>query len=116
MLAADAERSKAAIEKADKNTVFGVTHVDATPPKKDEAVALTKGLFEPASKSKGNVAYDVLQQISRQNHMTLFEAWKSASDMTASTGQDFMKSYRSSLHPMSGALFDLRTYYDPSLR
>lgn len=110
VLAADAERSKAAIEKADKDTVVGVTHVDVIPPKKDMAVAWTTGLFAPVSKSAGNLAFDVLQQMSRQNHMTLFEIWKNASDMAANSEQSFMKTYRFALQDMSGSLFDLRTY------
>jgi quinol monooxygenase YgiN len=110
VLAVDGERSKAAIEKADKDTVFGVTHVDVIPPKKDEAVVAAKSLHEPASQSGGNLTFDVLQQISRQNHMTLFEAWKSMAGMVANTERDFMKSYRFGLQPMSGSLFDHRIY------
>jgi quinol monooxygenase YgiN len=110
VLAADLERSKRAIETAGPDAVFAVTHVDVIPPKKDEGIAATKGLFEPGSKSAGNLLFDVLQQNSRQNHMTLFEAWKSANDMAANADQDYMRSYRFALGPMSGALFDHRTY------
>jgi quinol monooxygenase YgiN len=110
VLAADMERSKRAIETAGPDAIFAVTHVDIIPPKKDEGIAATKGLFEPGSKSTGNLAFDVIQQNSRQNHMTLFEAWKSTSDMAANAGQGYMKSYRFALGPMSGALFDHRTY------
>lgn len=110
VLAADIERSKRVIETAGPDAVVAVTHVDIVPPKKDEGIAATKGLFDPGSKSEGNLLFDVLQQNSRQNHMTLFEAWKSAADMAANAGQDYMKSYRFALQPMSGALFDHRTY------
>jgi quinol monooxygenase YgiN len=109
-LAADSSRSRAAIDTAGKNAVFAVTHVDIVPPRKDEGVAATKGLFEPGSRSAGNLAFDVLQQVSRQNHMTLFEVWKSIGDMCANAGEDYMKSYRFALQPMSGALFDRRVY------
>jgi quinol monooxygenase YgiN len=110
VLAADMGRSKRAIEAAGPDAVFAVTHVDVIPPKKDEGIAAAKGLFEPGSKSAGNLAFDVIQQNSRQNHMTLFDAWKSAADMAANAGQDYMKSCRSALQPMAGALFDHRTY------
>jgi quinol monooxygenase YgiN len=109
-LAADLARSKLAIETAGPDAVFAVTHVDIIPTKKDDGIAATKGLFEPGSNSAGNLAFNVLQQTSRQNHMTLFEAWKSAGDMAANAGEDYMKSYRFALQPMSGALFDHRTY------
>jgi quinol monooxygenase YgiN len=110
VLAADPARSSLVIETAGPDAVFAVTHVDVIPPKKDDGIAATKGLFEPGSKSAGNLAFDVVQQNSRQNHMTLFEAWKSAADMAANADQDYMKSYRFALGPMSGALFDQRTY------
>jgi quinol monooxygenase YgiN len=110
VLAANSERSKATIGTAGKDAVFAVTHVDVIPPKKDEGVTAAKGLFEPGSQSAGNLTFDVLQQISRQNHMTLFEGWKSAGDMAANADGDFMKSYRFALQPMSGALFDRRVY------
>jgi quinol monooxygenase YgiN len=110
VLAADIGRSKLAIETAGPDAVFAVTHVDVIPPRKDDGIAATKGLFEPSSKSAGNLTFDVVQQNSRQNHMTLFEAWKSVADMAANAGQDYMKSYRFALGPMSGALFDHRTY------
>src|SRR5262249_4447874 len=110
VLATDTKRSKLAIETAGRNAVFAVTHVDVIPTKKDDGIAATKGLFEPGSKSAGNLTFDVLQQNSRPNHMTLFEAWKSVDDMATNAGQDYMKSYRFNLGPMSGALFDQRTY------
>ncbi len=109
-LAVNWERTKAAIKAAGPDAVFAVTHVDVIPPKKDEGIAATKGLFEPGSKSAGNLSFDVLQQASRQNHMTLFEAWKNMDAMAANAGEDFMKSYRFALQPMSGALFDHRIY------
>ena len=109
VLAADAERSKAAIEKADKDTVVGVTHVDVIPPKKDGAVAWTKGLFAPVSKSAGNLAFDVLQQMSRQNHMTLFELEK-RQRYGCEFGAELHEDLSPSLQDMSGSLFDLRTY------
>jgi quinol monooxygenase YgiN len=110
VLAADLARSKLVIETAGPDAVFAVTHVDVIPPKKEDGIAATKGLFEPGSKGAGNLAFDVLQQNSRPNHMTLFEAWKTAGDMAVNAGQDYMKSYRFALGPMSGALFDHRTY------
>jgi quinol monooxygenase YgiN len=110
VLAANAARSKAAIETAGPDAIFAVTHVDVIPTKKEEGIAATKGLYEPASKAAGNMSFDVLQQVSRQNHMTLFESWKSVADLIANAGQDYMKSYRFTLLPMSGALFDRRTY------
>jgi quinol monooxygenase YgiN len=110
VLAADLARLKLAVETAGRDAVFAVTHVDVIPPKKDDGIAATKGLFGPGSKSVGNLTFDVLQQNSRQNHMTLFEAWKTGADMAANAGQDYMKTYRFVLGPMSGALFDQRTY------
>src|SRR5262245_30539040 len=47
---------------------YVVTHADAVPPAKDEALVLLKQLAEVSRKDNGNVRFEVLQQSSRQNH------------------------------------------------
>jgi quinol monooxygenase YgiN len=56
------------------------------------------------------LSFDVLQQSSRGNHMTLFEVWKSEKEMSAHAEKDFVVSYRMALLPMAGSLYDQRTY------
>jgi quinol monooxygenase YgiN len=50
---------------------YVVTHADAVPSGKDEALVLLKQLAETSRNDDGNVRFEVLQQSSRQNHCTI---------------------------------------------
>jgi len=91
-------------------TVYVVTHVDIIPPKKDEGIASTSALAEPGRKERGNLRFEVLQQLSRPNHMTVVEAWASRRAQQAHATTEVMKTYRDGLLPMSGSLYDERVY------
>jgi quinol monooxygenase YgiN len=90
--------------------IYAVTHVDIIPPKKDEGIAAAKELAEPSRKESGNLRYDVLQQTSRPNHMTLVETWTDMKAVEAHEVSSMMKKYREGLTPMSGSLYDQRLY------
>jgi len=90
--------------------IWAVTHVDIIPPKKDEGIAAAKDLAAPSRKEDGNLRYDVLQQTSRPNHMTLVETWSNMKALEAHEVASFMKKYREGLTPMSGSLYDQRLY------
>lgn len=91
-------------------TVFTVTHVDYIPPKKDEGIAALQQLVEPSRRDAGNLRYEVLQQLSRPNHLTLMEAWKDQKALEAHEGAAHTVRFRDAITPMSGALFDQRLY------
>jgi quinol monooxygenase YgiN len=98
------------LEGADRRVVYVVTHVDIIPPKKDEGIAATSGLAEPGRKERGNLRFEVFQQSSRPNHMTVVEAWRGQRAQQAHAATDGMRSYRDKLLPMSGSLYDERLY------
>ena len=93
-----------------RRAVYVVTHVDIIPPKKDEGIAATSGLAEPGRKERGNLRFEVLQQTSRPNHMTVVEAWRSRRAQQAHAAANNMKAYRDLLLPKSGSLYDERLY------
>jgi quinol monooxygenase YgiN len=90
--------------------VHVITHVDIIPPKKDEGIANTTGLAGPGRKERGNLRFEVLQQSSRPNHMTVVEAWRTSRAQRAHATVDNMKDFREKLLPMSGSLYDERLY------
>ncbi|MDB5599596.1 MAG: antibiotic biosynthesis monooxygenase [Xanthobacteraceae bacterium] len=90
--------------------IYAVTHVDIIPPKKDDGIAATKELAEPSRKENGNLRYDVLQQTSRPNHMTLVETWSNMKAIEGHEVSSHIKKYREALTPMSGSLYDQRLY------
>ena len=102
--------TRAATPAAVPTAVYVVTHVDIVPPKRDEGVAETRKLAEASRDTAGNVRFDALVQASRLNHLTLVEAWTDAPAQEAHSAANSTKSFRSTLGPMSGALYDERLY------
>lgn len=91
-------------------TVFTVTHVDFIPPKKDEGIVALKATADPSRQESGNLRYDILQQTSRPNHLTLVEAWRDQRALEAHEAAAHTARFRDISTPMSGALFDQRLY------
>ncbi|HTE13673.1 MAG TPA: antibiotic biosynthesis monooxygenase [Burkholderiales bacterium] len=91
-------------------TVFVVTHVDFTPPKKDEGIAALRAIADPSRQESGNLRYDILQQSNRPNHLTLVEAWREHKALEAHEAAAHTAKFRDVSTPMSGALFDQRLY------
>jgi quinol monooxygenase YgiN len=95
---------------ANRDTVYAVTHVDVIPPEKENGIALVKALSETSRNDGGNLRFEGLQQTSRPNHMTLFEAWKDYKAAEAHGAAAHTIQFREKLAPASGALFDERFY------
>ena len=90
--------------------VYAVTHVDFIPPKKDEGIAALKKLAEPSRADAGALRYEVLQQNSRPNHLTLVEIWQGQGALEKHEVAPHTREFRDLLLPMSGSLFDQRLY------
>jgi quinol monooxygenase YgiN len=90
--------------------VFVITHVDLVPPKRDDGVAAVRTLAERSAGTAGNHRFDALVQASRLNHLTLVEGWTDAAAQEAHSAADATRSFRATLGPMSGALYDERLY------
>jgi quinol monooxygenase YgiN len=89
---------------------YVVTHADAVPSGKDEALVLLKQLAETSRNDDGNVRFEVLQQSSRQNHCTIVEIWQDQKARTAHVRAGHTKQFREKLQPLSGSLYDERLY------
>ena len=90
--------------------LYVITHVDVVPPKRDDGAAEVRRLAEASRGTAGNVGFDALVQASRLNHLTLVEAWTDAAAREAHSAAAATRSFRTSLGPMSGALYDERLY------
>jgi quinol monooxygenase YgiN len=87
-----------------------MTHIDVIPTALETARGRIKQLVDGNRHKNANVRYDILMQTNRQNHMTLIEGWKSASDKNAESAAAETVSFRHDLLPMSGSPYDERTY------
>ena len=90
--------------------VYVLTHADAIPPGKDEALALLKQLAEASRKEGGKVRFEVWQQGSRQNHCTIVEIWQDQKSLEAHTMAAHTRQFREKFQPFSGSLYDERLY------
>jgi len=93
-----------------KDPIFAVTHVDVTPPQKDNGVAALKELAEASRKHAANLAFDVGQQTNRPNHFTVVEAWANRGAFDLHQMQKETRDFRTKLAVMTGALYDERLY------
>jgi quinol monooxygenase YgiN len=93
-----------------RDTIYVVTHVDYIPTGKDAGIELIKALSEASRKEDANLRFETLQQSSRPNHLTLFEAWKDPKAVDSHGVASHTKLFREKTTPISGALFDERMY------
>jgi quinol monooxygenase YgiN len=98
------------VPRQDKGAVYIVTHVDLIPPKKDDGIAALKEVIAPSRAEPGNLRYELLQQASRANHLTLVEIWRDRKALEAHEMAAHTRKLREQLLPMGGALYDQRLY------
>jgi quinol monooxygenase YgiN len=96
--------------KPGKAPLVVVTHVDAVPPQKDNAIAALKQLAADSHKQSGNLRFDIWQQADRPNHFTLVESWGSRGNFDLHQMQRHTRDFRAKLAPISGSPYDERLY------
>jgi quinol monooxygenase YgiN len=92
------------------SVVYVLTHVDLIGAKKDEGLAAIKQLSIDSAQDAGILRYDVLQQSSRPNHLTLVEVWRGKVALEKHEVAAHTRKFRDVLLPMSGSLYDQRLY------
>lgn len=91
-------------------SAYVLTHVDLIGAKKDEGLAALKQLSVDSAQDAGILRYDVWQQSSRPNHLTLVEVWRGKADLEKHEAAAHTRKFRELLLPMSGSLYDQRLY------
>ena len=96
--------------KAGGAAVAVVTHVDVIPPQRENGTTITKQLAEDGRKDPGNLRFEAVTQVNRQNHFTVIELWRDQKAADAHSMAAHTRAYRDKLAPASGALYDERFY------
>lgn len=99
-----------ALKAGPKSAVYVVTHVDIVPTSKDAGIEMNKTLAEAARGEPGAISFDLWQQGSRPNHLTLVEAWKDRKALDAHNSGDAVKAYRGKFAAISGSPYDIRVF------
>ncbi len=87
-----------------------VTHVDVIPPQRENGTAITKQLAEDSRKEKGNLRFEAVTQVNRQNHFTVIEVWRGRKAADTHSMAAHTRAFRDKLAPATGALYDERFY------
>ena len=87
-----------------------MTHVDVIPTQRENGTAIVKQLADESRKDNGNLRFDVVTQVNRQNHFTLIEFWRDSQSAEAHSMAAHTRAFREKLAPASGALYDERLY------
>jgi quinol monooxygenase YgiN len=87
-----------------------VTHVDVIPPQRENGTAFTKQLAEDGRKGDGNLRFEAVTQVNRQNHFTVIELWRDRRAADVHSMAATTRAFRDKLGPASGALYDERFY------
>jgi quinol monooxygenase YgiN len=91
-------------------SVAVVTHVDVIPPQRENGTAITRQLAEDSRKEAGNLRFEAVTQVNRQNHFTVIEVWRDRKTADVHSMAAHTRSFRDKLGPASGALYDERFY------
>jgi quinol monooxygenase YgiN len=90
--------------------IYVLTHADAIPPAKDDAMVALEQLAEASRGDDGGLGFEVLQQRSRLNHFTIVEVWRDQRSLEAHAMAAHTRRFREQFQPMSGSLYDERLY------
>jgi len=92
------------------SAVYVVTHVDVPGFNRDKLLPAITALAETSRKESGNWRFDVAYQKARTNHFTMFEGWKDAKSNETHEHAAHTREFRSVLTPLTGAMYDQRSY------
>jgi quinol monooxygenase YgiN len=95
---------------ASPSPYYVITFVDLIPPNKDSGVALLKQYVDTTRKEPGNQSALALTQISRPNHLFLYEVWQNEDAFKKHESNAATRDFRTKMQPMLGAPFDQRAH------
>ena len=103
-------RLRAQQSAASPSPFYVITFVDLIPPNKDSGVALLKQYVDTTRKAPGNREAEALTQISRPNHLMLYEVWQNEEAFNKHESDAATREFRTKMQPMLGAPFDQRPH------
>ena len=98
----------APIGRTARDTVYVITHVDATPT--PQLPMLLQRLAEDSRRDDGNLRFDILLHTMKANHLTIIEAWRDRKALDAHAAAAHTKQYREDFGPMAGSPVDERIF------
>jgi quinol monooxygenase YgiN len=98
--------SVAARARTNGDTVYVVTHVDASPT--PQLPMMLQRLAEDSRRDDGNLRFDIYQHTMRANHFTVIEAWRNRQALDAHAAAAHTRQFRDAFGPLAGSPLDER--------
>ena len=95
---------------ADRDAVYVLTHVDIVPTSVADGYAAVTAAAGPTRQEPGNLAFAAVSWTTAPNHLSLIEAWSSEKAFERHLVTSHTKTLRTTLLPITGALYDERLY------
>ena len=103
-------RDRKVLSSHDRNMVIVLTHIDMFAINKPVGLKLLSALYPPSRKQQGNLAFDVLNQSSRLNHFSLFQAWTNLAAFNDYVEEIYVRKFRDAEIKIGGSLYDQRIF------
>jgi quinol monooxygenase YgiN len=90
--------------------IYVVTHVDIVPPNTAAGTKLVQQYLVDSRKDKGLVRIEAGAQISRVNHISMFEVWENQKAFDEHIAAAHTKEFRRQIDPILGSPYDERLH------
>src|SRR6266850_5420807 len=90
--------------------LYIVTYVDVYPTLAADAAKLLQQFASDSRKDSGNVRFEVMRDVARQNHFAVVEVWQNQKSFEAHSALAHTKAFREKIQPNLGSPFDERLY------
>jgi quinol monooxygenase YgiN len=89
-------------------TAYVVTYLEVLPSAKGEAANLLKQVASASRNEAGNLRFDILQRIERDNQFAILEAWSDSKAAEAHGSGAALKQFKEKLGPLRASFYDER--------
>ena len=97
-------------EPAAHDKIYVVTHVDIAPPGTAAGTKLVQQYVSDSRKDKGIVRIEASAQISRVNHISIYEVWDNQKAFDEHVAAAHTRQFRQQIDPMLGSPYDERLH------
>jgi quinol monooxygenase YgiN len=91
--------------------VYIATFIDLTPPNVPAGVTAIHQYVTDTKKDEGIVRVEAIAQDGRENHLVIYEVWRSRKAFDAHEGLAHTKAFKTTMYPLMGAPFDQRVHH-----
>lgn len=108
IMLAPAVPAQAPAQTPENRPIYVVTYIEVAPSAKAEAASLLKQIAAASRTEPGNLRYDILQRLGRDNQFVILEGWGDSKAAQSHAGGAAMTQFRDRLKPLRIGHYDER--------